>query len=214
MPTVDLSGPRRRPETPAARWTACAPGPPRCSAAPITTRPPARWPTSLPASAMRSCATTPPTAIRSLVRTRSSNAPPSPSPPDRFTLTPHPCAETDRSSWQTGSSRPRDRTPITQPALQQPLVPIGASRADSMSAWVVQNPPQMPDIRLQVIHPGKSKARSVLIYGGVHIGRVGRQFIENHPSHSASASFEEKPRISKASGLDPNANENWSVSGA
>ena len=58
---------------------------------------------------------------------------------------------------------------VTLPALQQPLVTIGASRADSMSARVIQNPLQMPDIRLQVICPGKSEKRSVLLYGGVHI---------------------------------------------
>lgn len=41
-----------------------------------------------------------------------------------------------------------------------------------MSVWVIQNPPRMPDIRLQAIHAGKSETRSVLIYGGVYIRKL------------------------------------------
>ena len=82
------------------------------------------------------------------------------------------CHETDRPSWPTGS-HPRERTPITLPAAKRvPIESIGAPRADSMSARVAWNPLRMPDIRLQVIYPGKPDYRSVLIFGGVHIRKV------------------------------------------
>lgn len=65
--------------------------------------------------------------------------------------------------------------PITLPAAARvPLVSIGAPRADSMSARVTLNPKQMPDIRLQVICPGKPDHQSVLILGEVHIRMVSR----------------------------------------
>jgi len=48
------------------------------------------------------------------------------------------------------------RPPPTLPAAARvPLVSIGAPRADSMSARATLKSLQMPDVRLQVIYPGK-----------------------------------------------------------
>ncbi|MEW6678829.1 MAG: PEP-CTERM sorting domain-containing protein, partial [Pseudomonadota bacterium] len=41
--------------------------------------------------------------------------------------------------------------------------------ADSMSARVIQNPLQMPDIRLHAFPPGHSYRSTLLLLGGVHI---------------------------------------------
>ena len=109
---------------------ACGNGRSACRAAPITTRRPARWPTSWRASATPRCATTNPTAAAppeqedrahgsSPCRPEDHSEPVSPYP--------EPCVEIDRPSWQTGSS-PHRLTPITLPAASRlPLAAIGAA---------------------------------------------------------------------------------------
>ncbi len=58
----------------------------------------------------------------------------------------------------------------TADEITMTIVLIGAPWADSMSARVIQNPLQMPDIRLHGL-PYSQNYRSVsLFFGGVHIG--------------------------------------------
>ena len=77
------------------------------------------------------------------------------------------------TSWRAFASRPHATLPITLPATScLPLVTIGPTCADSMSARTITSPLQMPDIRLHAL-PKSQTYRSVLVTSGrVHIRRV------------------------------------------
>ena len=122
-------------QRPRAR-SGCATGRCSCRRAPITTRPPARWPTRWRASATRCCATKRPLVNRRLGLARRCSA----SPLSWRTDQPFPTRVASRRfdpSWQHRSHH-NPTMPITLPAHRptgtQPLAAIGTGLADSMSA--------------------------------------------------------------------------------